>query len=160
MRIAVFSTHSYDREFFDPAFAGAEHELVYFAPRLTPETVPLAAGFEGVCVFVGVDVAVRVGEGVIERTGDGWEEGEIVFVIDGVETGVLKSTLPGPGEACSRQSPAIFVSMLAGKRSRECPEPASFTEGLKAKMELPQETTSTKESVPSRSKTSSPVLLR
>jgi hypothetical protein len=116
--------------------------------------------FEGLGVFVGVDVAVRVGEGVIERTGDGWEEGEIVFVIDGVESGVLKSTLPGPGEACSRQSPAIFVSMLAGKRSRECPEPASFTEGLKAKMELPQETTSTKESVPSRSKTSSPVLLR
>jgi hypothetical protein len=116
--------------------------------------------FEGVGVFIGVDVAVRVGEGVIERTGDGWVEGEIVFVIDGVETGVLKSTLPGPGEACSRQSPAVFVSMLAGKRSREYPEPASFTEGLRAKMELPQDTASTMESVASKINTSSPVLLR
>jgi len=52
MRVAVFSTHGYDRQFLDPAFAGSEHELVYFAPRLTSETVPLAAGFPAVCVFV------------------------------------------------------------------------------------------------------------
>ena len=52
MRVAVFSTRSYDREFLAPAFAGSAHELVFFTPRLTLETAPLAAGFAGVCVFV------------------------------------------------------------------------------------------------------------
>jgi D-lactate dehydrogenase len=52
LRIAIFSTHSYDREFFEPAFADTKHEMVYFTPRLTEETVSLAEGFAGVCVFV------------------------------------------------------------------------------------------------------------
>jgi D-lactate dehydrogenase len=52
MRVAVFSTRTYDREFLEPAFAGSAHELVFFAPRLTMETVPLAAGFPAICAFV------------------------------------------------------------------------------------------------------------
>jgi D-lactate dehydrogenase len=51
MRVAVFSTHSYDREFLAAANA-ADHDLVYFEPRLTDETAPLAHGFPAVCVFV------------------------------------------------------------------------------------------------------------
>lgn len=52
MRIAVFSSKSYDQEFLQPAFAGGPHELAFFAPRLTAEMTPLAVGFEAVCVFV------------------------------------------------------------------------------------------------------------
>jgi D-lactate dehydrogenase len=52
MRVAVFSTKSYDREFLDAALAGSGHEFVYFSPRLTAETTPLAVGFPAVCVFV------------------------------------------------------------------------------------------------------------
>lgn len=51
MRIAVFSTKPYERPFLDAANAGA-HELVYFEPRLSAETIALAAGFPCVCVFV------------------------------------------------------------------------------------------------------------
>ncbi len=60
MKIAVFSTRGYDQEFLDPAFADSGHELVYFAPRLTFETAPLAAGFDAVCVFVQDHVDRRV----------------------------------------------------------------------------------------------------
>ncbi len=56
MKVAVFSTKPYDREFLDAAFAGTAHELTYFVPRLTAETTPLAAGFPAVCVFVQDDV--------------------------------------------------------------------------------------------------------
>jgi D-lactate dehydrogenase len=54
MRIAVFSTKSYDRQFLDEANHSGEHghELVYFEARLTLETTPLAAGFLAVCGFV------------------------------------------------------------------------------------------------------------
>jgi D-lactate dehydrogenase len=62
MRIAVFSTRSYDEEFLGPAFDGSEHELVFLLPRLTAETLPLAAGFDAVCVFV----QDRLDRGVLE----------------------------------------------------------------------------------------------
>lgn len=51
MKIAVFSTKRYDRETL-LAPPGYPHELVYLEPRLTVETAPLAAGFDGVCLFV------------------------------------------------------------------------------------------------------------
>lgn len=52
MRVAVFSTKPYDRRFLEAANADGRHELVFFEPRLLPETAPLAAGFEAVCAFV------------------------------------------------------------------------------------------------------------
>ncbi len=52
MRVAVFSTKPYDREFLGRANADHGHELVFFEPRLGPETAPLAQGFAGVCAFV------------------------------------------------------------------------------------------------------------
>jgi len=52
MRVAVFSTKSFDREFLLPAAAAAGHELVFFEPRLAVETCVLADGFHGVCAFV------------------------------------------------------------------------------------------------------------
>jgi D-lactate dehydrogenase len=52
MKVAVFSTKPYDRAFLEAANAGHGHELVFFTPRLTQETVPLAVGYQAVCVFV------------------------------------------------------------------------------------------------------------
>ena len=52
MRVAVFSTHSYDRQFLDAANAGGGHELRYLEARLTAATAALAAGCPAVCAFV------------------------------------------------------------------------------------------------------------
>lgn len=50
MKIAFFSTKSYDRIFFDRYVS--THELVYFEAQLNSQTVNLAAGAGAVCVFV------------------------------------------------------------------------------------------------------------
>jgi len=54
MKVAVFSTKAYDRQFLDleNSHSKANHELVYFESRLEPKTTLLATGFEAVCVFV------------------------------------------------------------------------------------------------------------
>ena len=52
MKVAVFSTKSYDRKFLEAANADRQHELVFFEPRLNLETSVLAAGFPAACVFV------------------------------------------------------------------------------------------------------------
>jgi hypothetical protein len=54
MRVAIFSTKSYDRAFLEAANATYGHELVFFEPRLTEETTALAAQFQAVCAFVAV----------------------------------------------------------------------------------------------------------
>ncbi|MCX7596964.1 MAG: 2-hydroxyacid dehydrogenase [Fischerella sp.] len=61
MKVAVFSTKSYDREFLEAANAAAQanHEFVYFDTRLSPQTVSLAAEFAAVCVFVNDDVGAE-----------------------------------------------------------------------------------------------------
>ena len=50
MKIAFFSTKAYDREFFDRYVS--THEIIYFEAPLNEQTVNLAAGCEGICVFV------------------------------------------------------------------------------------------------------------
>jgi D-lactate dehydrogenase len=52
MKVAVFSTKSYDRMFLEAANAGYGHELIFFEPHLNRETSILAAGFPAVCAFV------------------------------------------------------------------------------------------------------------
>lgn len=50
MKIAFFSTKSYDREFFDKYVSA--HEIIYFDAPLNEQTANLAAGCNAVCVFV------------------------------------------------------------------------------------------------------------
>ena len=50
MKIAFFSTKSYDRQFFDHYVS--THEIIYFEARLNKQTATLAAGCNAVCVFV------------------------------------------------------------------------------------------------------------
>jgi D-lactate dehydrogenase len=52
MRIAVFSSKSYDREFLTKFNHFDELELHFFDASLQPETMSLAYGFDAVCVFV------------------------------------------------------------------------------------------------------------
>ncbi|MEO6549064.1 MAG: 2-hydroxyacid dehydrogenase [Ferruginibacter sp.] len=58
MKIAFFSTKSYDREFFDRY--AAHHEIIYFEARLTHQTVNLANGCNAVCVFVNDKLSKNV----------------------------------------------------------------------------------------------------
>lgn len=52
MRVAVFNTKSYDREFLSKANEKYHHDLHFFPFHLTKDTVSLAAGFPAVCVFI------------------------------------------------------------------------------------------------------------
>jgi D-lactate dehydrogenase len=58
MRVAVFSTKSYDHQFMDAANQG-QHALTFLEPRLTRETVALAAGHDAVCLFVNDDASAE-----------------------------------------------------------------------------------------------------
>ncbi|HUE82459.1 MAG TPA: 2-hydroxyacid dehydrogenase [Pyrinomonadaceae bacterium] len=60
MRVAVFSTKTYDRTFLDAANLVSGHHLTFFEPRLTLETAPLAARFPAVCVFVNDQLTAEV----------------------------------------------------------------------------------------------------
>lgn len=51
MKIAVFSTKSYDKEYLDKA-NNNQHELTYFESSLKPRTAKLVENFDAVCVFV------------------------------------------------------------------------------------------------------------
>ncbi len=51
MKTAVFSTHTYDREFLTAECAEA-HELVFLEHRLDHMSAALAAGCEAACIFV------------------------------------------------------------------------------------------------------------
>jgi D-lactate dehydrogenase len=72
MRIAVFSTKSYDREYLDRFNKESKHQFVYFEAPLNVDTANLTQGFEGVCVFVNdkldqatVNAIARNGVGLI-----------------------------------------------------------------------------------------------
>lgn len=52
MKIAFFDTKNYDIESFDPYIKERNIEVKYFEPKLNIDTVELAHGFDGVCVFV------------------------------------------------------------------------------------------------------------
>ncbi|NOT45727.1 MAG: 2-hydroxyacid dehydrogenase [Acidobacteria bacterium] len=52
MKLAVFDTHTYDREALTAANARFGHELTYFDTRLTRDTAALALGYPAVCSFV------------------------------------------------------------------------------------------------------------
>ena len=52
MQVAIFSTKSYDRQFFEVANFDHRHELIYLEPKLNEQTASLASGCPAVCVFV------------------------------------------------------------------------------------------------------------
>ena len=63
MKIAVYSSKSYEKPFLNAANTGAagspQHELVYLAAPLAPATADLARGCPAVSIFVGDNIAYR-----------------------------------------------------------------------------------------------------
>jgi D-lactate dehydrogenase len=52
MKVALFSTHSYDKEYFEHNTMNKIHSITYFETSLDEFTTNLTFGFEAVCVFV------------------------------------------------------------------------------------------------------------
>jgi len=60
MKVAVFSTKPYDRQFLEAANVAHAHELHFYEPRLTIDTAPLAAGYPAICAFVNDQLDAQV----------------------------------------------------------------------------------------------------
>lgn len=60
MKIAFFSTHTFDREVFDEYNSRTSHPIHYLTAHLNEDTASLAHGYECVCVFVNDIVNDRV----------------------------------------------------------------------------------------------------
>lgn len=58
MKIAVFSTHRYDRDFLDRFNTG--HDITYYELALNSQTVALTRGADAICVFVNDTVNAAV----------------------------------------------------------------------------------------------------
>lgn len=52
MKVAIFGTQFYEREYFNKYNIDNKHELVFFNEYLNKETAQLAKGFQAVCIFV------------------------------------------------------------------------------------------------------------
>ncbi len=52
MKVAVFSTKAFDRQFLEAATSDKQHDLIFFDPHLNKDTAILAADFPVVCIFV------------------------------------------------------------------------------------------------------------
>ena len=52
MKVAVFSSKPYDKQFLEAANGPHAHELHFLEPRLTEDTASLASGYPAVCAFV------------------------------------------------------------------------------------------------------------
>lgn len=81
MKIAVFSSKSYDRHSLERYNAPFGHELIFFDVRLSPETVALARGFPGVCIFVNdacnaavIDDLARHGTKIVATRSAGYNQ--------------------------------------------------------------------------------------
>lgn len=68
MKVAIFSSKSYDKKFLNAANQEAGHELVYYEPKLNETTAPLAGDTEVVCVFVN-DVLNRDTLTILQQSG-------------------------------------------------------------------------------------------
>jgi D-lactate dehydrogenase len=60
MRVAVFSTKSYDRDHLTAANEAHDHDLIFLEARLDERTALLAHGMPAVCCFVNDDLAAPV----------------------------------------------------------------------------------------------------
>lgn len=56
MKVAVFSTRSFDREYLDKSNTCGKHQLTYFDTPLTHDTADLTTGFSTVCVLVNDNI--------------------------------------------------------------------------------------------------------
>jgi D-lactate dehydrogenase len=67
MKVSIFSTKSYDRQFFTAANTQHQHELTFLEPRLDRQTACLATNATAVCVFVNDEVDKNTLEFLADR---------------------------------------------------------------------------------------------
>lgn len=67
MKIAFFDTKPYDREFFENYTEKYEITFKFFETKLNEDTVNLAKGYDGVCVFVNDTVNSNVIDSLCEQ---------------------------------------------------------------------------------------------
>ncbi|SEI62105.1 D-lactate dehydrogenase [Dyadobacter koreensis] len=68
MKVAFFSTKSYDKEYFTKFNTDNVHELTFFEVPLNEQTAVLTIGFEAICVFVN-DIINRETIKIIKQNG-------------------------------------------------------------------------------------------
>jgi D-lactate dehydrogenase len=66
MRVAVFSTKPYDRDFLPAGEGGRAHHWQFWDEKLTPASARLAEGCDAVCAFVNDDLSAPVLGGLAE----------------------------------------------------------------------------------------------
>ena len=66
MNYAFFDAKPYDKPAFDRYGEAMGVQFKYFDAKLTEDTVALAAGFDGICVFVNDTVNARVIDRLVE----------------------------------------------------------------------------------------------
>ena len=94
MKIAFFDAKPYDMTGFDHYSAGTDLQIKYFETKLNEDTVSLAAGFDGVCVFVND----TVNENVVNKL---YEMGVKVIAL---RCAGFNNVTPGPASARSMYS--------------------------------------------------------
>lgn len=69
MRVAVFSSHTYDRDFLNRANTSLDgkHDLNFFEARLNPASAGLVAGHDAVCAFVNDQLGRNVLEALVAQ---------------------------------------------------------------------------------------------
>jgi D-lactate dehydrogenase len=67
MKVAFFSSKSYDEEYFNKINEKYGHKLQFFETRLDSHTVKLTKGFDVVCVFVNDKVDAKTLKGLSKR---------------------------------------------------------------------------------------------
>jgi D-lactate dehydrogenase len=60
MKVAIFDTHQFEREYFDRINRNFNYDLTYFDFRLTEETARLVSDFDIVCSFVNDQLNAKV----------------------------------------------------------------------------------------------------
>jgi D-lactate dehydrogenase len=60
MKLALFSTKSYDKEYFEKLKPNSKIEVSYFKTSLNEDTTELSKGFDAVCVFVNDSISQTV----------------------------------------------------------------------------------------------------
>lgn len=64
MKVAVYNTKPYDKDYLEKAAAGTNHELVFLESPLKERSVKLAEGCDAVCVFVNDNLNSKIIEGL------------------------------------------------------------------------------------------------
>ncbi|MDZ7622778.1 MAG: NAD(P)-dependent oxidoreductase [Candidatus Competibacteraceae bacterium] len=129
MKIVVFSAKSYDRHSLEKYHASFGHDLTFLEPRLAPDTVALARGFPGVCIFVNdtCDAAViedlaRHGTKIIATRSAGFNQIDLAAA---ARHGILVARVPAYSpNAVSEFTLALILTLgrkthKAYNRSRE-----------------------------------------